>query len=367
MGELPVICASAFRTVPREQFIPDRIWAQESDDDPYMPIDREREPEHWYRLVNSDRVIVTQFDDGATHWPETGYRPSCSTSMPSLVVGMLAELAPQPGERILEIGTGTGYNAALLAELVGPAGQVTSVEIDPDLAELARVRLVQAGYSNVRVVVADGVAGVEPEQPWDRVIVTAGVHVGRLPYEWVDHSRADGIVLTPMRTDLASGPLVRFVVNADGTATGRACAMRVGFMELRQQRVAAARASQLRWDDDSADVSITTTNPFVALLDEAARWAIALAVPCCRYNLEKPTIERRYGLAWLLDPVTGSWASAVPTDDEHRFIVRQRGPRKLWNEVETAYRWWQHHHQPTLETWDWTVTPYEQSVTLAEQ
>ena len=85
--------------------------------------------------------------------------PISSSSQPSMMAIMLEQLEPAPGHRVLEIGTGTGYNAALLAELVGDRGLVVSVDIDQDLVEGARENLVRAGYSGVRVVCADG-AGI---------------------------------------------------------------------------------------------------------------------------------------------------------------------------------------------------------------
>lgn len=117
--------ADAVRAVPREHFLPACIWVQETDDGPYEPINRATEPQRWMRDVYiADYAIVTQFDDGATPWPERGWRSSCSASQPSVVVGMLDALTVQPGQRVLEIGT--GYNAALLIELVGPHGHVLS-------------------------------------------------------------------------------------------------------------------------------------------------------------------------------------------------------------------------------------------------
>lgn len=140
--------------------------------------------------------------------------------MPSAVLGMLAELDVRQANSVLEIGTGTGWNAALLATLVGAQGNVDTVEIDTVMAADARKRLDEAGFGNVHTRVADGAADTVSGE-FDRVIATAGVHIGQLPYSWVAHTRPGGVILAPMRADLASGPLVRFVVNEDGTATGR--------------------------------------------------------------------------------------------------------------------------------------------------
>ncbi|PKW13017.1 methyltransferase domain-containing protein [Saccharopolyspora spinosa] len=363
-GQLSTRCGSAFRAVAREWFVPDRMWVQEVDGGPYEPMDRSAEPQRWLHNVHSNRVIVTQFDDGATSWPEVGCRPTCSASMPSAVAGMLDALDISSGQSVLEIGTGTGYNAALLAELVGVQGKVTTIEIDADLAATARARLEAVGYGHVAVVVGDAAAMAVIEK-FDRVIATAGVRLGQLPVGWLENARIGGVILAPMRADLASGPLVRFEVERDGVGCGHAVqGLRVGFMELRSHRVAALPFDGLRWDDPAADRSITEVSPFKMLIDEASRWAVAVAVPSCRYSLEKKTPERDHGVAWLSDPVSGSWASVVP-DNRSRYTVRQSGPRRLWDEAEAAFRWWQCHGEPSLEAWRWTVAPDRQTVALA--
>lgn len=360
--------AAALRAVPREQFLPARIWVQETDDGPYEPIDRAAEPERWMRDVYAaDHAIVTQFDDGATQWPDRGWRPSCSASQPSVVAGMLDALDIQPGARVLEIGTGTGYNAALLAELVGPRGHVLTVDIDGQLVSAARQNLAAAGYQDrVEVLLADGATALAASDSVDRVIATAAVQLGRVPYAWVAQTRPGGVILAPMRTELASGPLVRLQVDPDGVAHGQAVRLRVGFMELRAQRTPGASWSALRWDDPDIEPTLTEVDPFTALLCEAPRWAIAVSVPSCRYDLEKRTSERGHGVAWLLDTITGSWASIVPTTPRtDRYLARQTGPRRLWDEAATAYRWWDQQGQPPIEAWQWTVTAHRQRISLA--
>ena len=92
-------------------------------------------------------------------------------SQPYMVALMTAVLAPQPSHRVLEVGTGSGYQAAVLALL---AGEVISVERLAPLAESADALLQTLGAVNVRVIVADGSAGYPPGAPFDRILVTAG-------------------------------------------------------------------------------------------------------------------------------------------------------------------------------------------------
>ena len=115
----------ALRIVPRHLFLP------------AIPVED----------AYSDNAIPTHEEDGV---------PVSSASQPAIVAIMLQQLGIEPGMRVLEIGAGTGYNAALLAELTGPTGHVTTVDIDEEIAAEARAHLDAAGYSQVRVIAADG-------------------------------------------------------------------------------------------------------------------------------------------------------------------------------------------------------------------
>ncbi|WP_246258224.1 methyltransferase domain-containing protein [Amycolatopsis anabasis] len=363
-GDLPAALRPIFERVAREWFIPDQAWVKESG--VYQPIDRGTDATRWLAVVNSDRVVVTQFDDGRAQWPRAGKIPTCSASMPSVVAAMLDALDVGVGHRVLEIGTGTGYNAALLAELVRASGWVTTVEVDDHLMVGARRRLTDSGYSHVRTVLGDGANGNPAGGPYDRVMATAAVHLGRVPYAWVEQTRPGGVILAPVRADLASGPLVRFIVGDDGTATGRALPIGVGFMELRSQRT-PPMGSDFRWDadGDGVDQQVTDTCPSDLLDDSSARWALAVALPSCRYDVEDATDERPFEVWSLHDPVSDSWASITPAEaQDGTYLVRQAGPRRLWDAATAAYRWWKDNGSPTPLSWQWKITSEGQTVIL---
>ena len=138
--------------------------------------------------IYSDAPIVTKTD------PEG--RPVSSSSMPSLVANMLEDLDLRPGLRVMEVGAGTGYNAALLGHVVGDSGRVVSIDIDSDIAAAARNHVSRTGLANVHVVAGDGADGFPPEAPYDRIAVTVGV---REPFTtWVSQLADGGLLQTPL-------------------------------------------------------------------------------------------------------------------------------------------------------------------------
>ncbi len=162
---------AAFRTVPRHLFLPE------------VP------PEEAYR----DTAIPTRWAAG---WPTS------SSSQPSIMAIMAEQLMVEPGDRVLEIGAGTGYNAAILQELVGPSGQVVTVDIQPNVAAGAASHLRDAGYGGVTVVTGDGGFGHPDGAPFDRIIVTAAV--GDASPHWGEQLAENGRFVAPLRVSTMS-------------------------------------------------------------------------------------------------------------------------------------------------------------------
>jgi protein-L-isoaspartate(D-aspartate) O-methyltransferase len=112
------------------------------------------------------------------------------------MIRMLEALDVHSGHRVLEIGAGTGYNAAVLAELVGPSGSVVTIDVDDELVDAARRHLDDAGYAHVRTVCADGVHGDASAAPFDRIIATVGVDA--IPAAWIAQLRDGGRLVAPL-------------------------------------------------------------------------------------------------------------------------------------------------------------------------
>jgi protein-L-isoaspartate(D-aspartate) O-methyltransferase len=157
---------AALRTVPRHLFAPGVPW----------------------ETAYTNDTVVTKRD-------EHGIALS-SVSPPWLQAMMLEQAQLAPGMRVLEIGSG-GYNAALIAELVGEEGEVTTVDIDSDVADRARRCLAVAGYRWVNVVLADAEGGIPDHAPYDRIIVTVGAW--DIPPAWVDQLAEGGRLVVPLR------------------------------------------------------------------------------------------------------------------------------------------------------------------------
>ncbi|MDA1361154.1 methyltransferase, FxLD system [Glycomyces luteolus] len=145
-------------------------------------------PEAPLRIAYADDVYVTKRNsDGEA---------VSSASQPAIVAEMLEQLDVRPGQRVLEIGAGTGYNAALLDALVGPEGAVTTVDIDSETAGRARKALDAVGCERVRVVQGDGELGFVDGAPYDRIIATVGTW--DLPPAWWDQLAEGGRLVAPL-------------------------------------------------------------------------------------------------------------------------------------------------------------------------
>jgi protein-L-isoaspartate(D-aspartate) O-methyltransferase len=217
---------AAFRAMPREQFVPD------------VPLDD---------VYSSSEAIVTKRIDGVG---------VSSASAPDVIAIMLEQLELGPGQRVLEIGAGTGYNAALIAHVVGETGRVVTVDIDEDLVDGARAHLAAAGVRNADVVCGDGVLGYAPAAPFDRIILTVAAAdiapcwqrqltpKGRLvlplslggPQRSIAFERADECLCSvsvhscsfiPLRGSLASSSL-RLPLDAEGSIIVGASAATIG-------------------------------------------------------------------------------------------------------------------------------------------
>ncbi len=362
-GELTDEWREPFLAVPRHMFIPDTVWRWDEDaedDNDFVPLDRADDPDAWLRLAYANRIVTIQVDDGRPAGPDrTGHECTSSASMPTMVAVMLVALQVEPGMTACEVGAGSGYNAALLAQRLG-AGNVTTIEVDPQLTARARKALADAGYGEVTVILGDGTVGYPPRAPFDRILST--VSCRQVPYPWVAQTRSGGRILTPWQNAYFGG-LLALTVDEDAAA-GRIIGPS-SFMGLRDQRTTRIKFSDVVHDDDQPIETTTDIHPYYVAGDLGAQLGISLRVPHCEHQ-HRPYSDGR-GVQWFLDPSSRSWASLTYTDpdaDQDEFRIRQFGSRKLWDEVQAAYHWWADAGRPAADRWRFTITPKGQRVEL---
>ncbi|WAZ21781.1 methyltransferase domain-containing protein [Streptomyces cinnabarinus] len=187
------VWSEVFTAVPRHLFVPyyyvsavggyERRWGESPE-----PGARER----WLRGAYADVPLATRMRDGEL---------LSSSSQPSLMAMMLVALGVRAGDRVLEIGAGTGYNAALLARRLGDDALVTTVDLEPEITESATRHLAAAGY-HPAVLTGDGARGAPERGPYDRIIATCTLR--SIPPAWLAQCRSGARILTPMATGLVA-------------------------------------------------------------------------------------------------------------------------------------------------------------------
>lgn len=326
----------AFKRVPRHVFV-SRIYADPRHTGDYVPVTGE-EPEQrgsWLNLVYSDEPLVTELEDGGT-WRS-------SSSQPSLMARMLEALDVHGDERVLEIGTGTGYNAALLCEGLGST-QVVSIDIEPALVEAARRRLRQLGYSPV-LTAADGVGAYPAAAPYDRIIATCSLP--RLPAAWISQTADDGLILLNLYRELGGGALAVLRV-ADGQASGHFAPFFGGFMPTRTITSVSGIALISAHSGKRGD-SRETGLPADVLDDDAFGMLAALALSGVQKIGLLP--DGKPEQTWLIGQ-DGSWAY----QEDGGTAVVQGGPERLWDRLEALHSDWVQAGRPMRQDFRLTVT-----------
>ncbi|MFJ5925890.1 methyltransferase domain-containing protein [Kitasatospora sp. NPDC092948] len=334
--------------MPRSLFLPDLIWAHDMATGTSRPVNRASDETGWLATAAADVPIVTQWDDGEHRGAEPGTVASSSASQPSLVASMLEQLQVEPGMRVIEQGTGTGWNAALLAHRLGDAN-VTTVEIDPQVAAHARTRLHAAGY-RPRTVCADGVHGHPGGAPYDRVIATYGLR--DVPRAWIEQTRPGGVILAPFGSHYSNADAVlRLTAHPDGTATGPFL-QPVEFMKMRSQRLTWPAAPPA---GDTVTERTTTQLPPPHGKFDPFPFAAGLHLPDVTHAVQPH--DDGASTLWLYSLTTPAWAAATFRDGDSIHHVRQCGTRRLWNEFERTLSWWHEAGEPGIERFGLTVTP----------
>ncbi|GAB3809967.1 hypothetical protein [Kribbella italica] len=325
--------AVAFGEVPRHVFVPEFLRL-EVDSEGFAAVDGmvDAASAEYLDAVYSDQALMTQTKP-VRGQPES-FVWSSSSSMPSVMADMIEELEIVPGTTVLESGTGTGYNAAILCRLLGDEA-VTTVEIDPELRRTAVERMATLGYRPSTEPVVDG---------YDRILATHAVD--DIPADWIVWGKPGAVILTDLRppSNTQVGAWAKLVIDADGNgASGRLMAPRGYFMSARKVP---------EYADDGQSLPELTLEEHQQRAESMTVRESALAGEVFDDEAFGLYFWRRQPGVWFwqydgeitLSSDDGSWAQ-VGKDG-----VRMLG-RDLWAEVEQVFADWQQAGRPPITEW----------------
>ncbi|MGB8348764.1 MAG: methyltransferase domain-containing protein [Ktedonobacteraceae bacterium] len=339
---------AAFASVPRHAFVysfyerQGNIWQQReataSDD--------------WYQQVYRNQALITLVDEAG--------RVLSSSSQPGIMAQMLELLDLQPGQRVLEIGTGTGYHAALLAAIVGETGQVVTVDIEADIAEKARQHLYAAGCERVQVVHGDGRQGYSAVAPYDRIIATGSSFP--VPEAWDEQLTREGIVVCVIQPGMSmAGGVMRAVKTLDGL-TGRVV-QEACFMPLHQADFRSRPANRPH---------LTMSEPMIAtftfdtrLFDPAVLWTAAFqfflyANFPTLHIVEQMRSDERMSTLLYEEQQPQHYVSLSQEKGQDRVELCGAASRSLWTRLIRVYTLWVALDRPTITSYMFKLHPGEQ-------
>ena len=352
----------------------------------FRRVRRHRFLEHWYRLeatrlqavwrrVEFDREdpdeesLAKIYSDCSLVTRVNGYLPTASSSQPSLVSRMLELLGIAPGMRVLEIGTGTGYNAALLAEVIGDPAAVYTIEFQQDVANKARDVLAQEGYGGVHVLTADAVLGFPEGAPFARIEATVGC--SDLSPHWLDQLAPNGLMIIPLQHGHLH-PLVQVVAGDKhptrpiGRAVGHSAFMPIqGSMTWAnpwQSYLIGGLPSGPAWQRE-LPISLPTSEGAADPLDDETHRAFYFYLTLSSRELWRT--NEGYGLA---DPE--GRATAVVTNDGLAVHHREGGKtcaEHLCDRLEDLLHCWERLGRPTPEAYEMEFVPKKEIPSLGAE
>ncbi|UMP04796.1 methyltransferase domain-containing protein [Amycolatopsis sp. EV170708-02-1] len=329
---------AAIEAVPRHAFVPrfhtqqpDGKWSETGADSP-----------DWLDQVYRNQPLITAL----ASTPRGSQVTVSSSTKPGLMIRMLEALRIDGTHRVLEIGTGTGYNAGLLTHRLGD-DQVCSVDIAAEQVAAARARLHELDLRPT-LAVGHGGAGLPGEAPFDRIIATCSVSA--VPSSWVEQVRDGGLVLVDLKRTVHAGNLVLLTRHGD-RLEGRFLPRWAGFMAMRESGGAPP--------DQSVDITVevgdrSTTGLPPHPWDSLIPWLLAQSsLPSGLTFGYRGTGAHRWAVFTANE---GSWCAVAVNSSGGRREVRQHGEVRIWDEFEKAHDQWRHLAEPGWGRFGLTVT-----------
>ncbi|MGP4104001.1 hypothetical protein [Nonomuraea sp. KM90] len=352
--------------VPRHAFVPARAWVAEDMGQTGRAIDRDLDPEAWLRAAYLDLPLITQ--RGGADVAADAVAPTSLLSRPSTVFRQLCLLDPLPGQRLLEVGTGTGYTAALLGWHLGDA-QVTSIEIDPDLAAVARQNIRSIGRAPT-IVTDDAGPARAPGEVFAGMHVTCGVRT--FPSSWLAQTLPGGVIVAPwMSAHGQRGEMVRLTVEPDGSALGRfhRCTTSVPMRGAVPTARPAEPVGDRERDGRASHPALLPSTPYEALAHGYGIWLTGQAP---HVVVAGAGWEQRDGARlWVmrLRSTRDDSAATIVADPCHahpgeRDVLAIQSGEPLWDRLEAAYSSWLQAGRPGRDRLGLRISPGRQTIWL---
>ncbi|MFD9483657.1 ATP-grasp peptide maturase system methyltransferase [Streptomyces sp. NPDC059991] len=338
---------AAVEAVDRDLFLGPAVYRP--DNTRWQPVRRAAvSQQEWQHLAYTDRTWVTQVDGLNAEdapGPVTG-SPTSSATLPSLVVRTLQAAGLRGGEKVLEIGTGTGYSTAILCHRLGD-DHVISIEYDTSLAATAATHLTAAGYAPT-LVTGDGLQGHKEQAEYDAIVATCAVR--SIPASWLWQLAERGTITTTISGWMLASGMIRLTLDDQDIAHGRFLPDTISYM-LARPHERPPQPVFLRQDGEARPAQVDP-----ALLDVWAGLFVAqLAAPSA-------TLMHTGNGVILRDVATGS--QAWTQENDNGWMVHQHGPLRLWDQVEAALQTWQAAGAPELTEFGMTATADQQIIWL---
>lgn len=328
---------AAMCATPRHLLVP-RWFDQDRDHEAWELRDGPSDEQAWLEAAyDGHRTLVTQV--GTVHADHAEPGNSCdgwatsSATLPGLVIDMYRHARIFDGADVLDVGTGSGYGAALLSGRLG-AEHVTSIDVDPYLTAAAAERLASFG-AHPRILTADATSDLPGD--YDRIVPMASMPA--IPASWLTALRPGGRFVFSLT---GGSVLITADKTPDGGARGRVEYDCAAFMPARHGPGSQTRTGipeHVR-HSDGEDI---TTSPY-PVVDPAWGWeldaVLSVTAPgiTCRSHTDKQT---GITTTWMVHD-DGSWARASGKDNEPA-VIHQSGPRRLWNLLDDLRRYWLAH------------------------
>ncbi|MEV1176784.1 methyltransferase domain-containing protein [Nonomuraea sp. NPDC049784] len=326
--------SQALRAAPRDHFVPDRAWVPSRDLSGGYVIDHRIDPDDWLLAVYRDTLLVTKRGDGDII--DTSVPATSAVSRPGVVMRFLELLQPQPGDRVLEVGTASGWTAGLLAHRVGD-GNLITIEIDPELSTTAKQNLSKLGLAPI-VVTGDATMGSTVREEFDRIHVTCGVR--NVPQGWTSQLRPGGVMVLPwMPAHGQRGEILKLQAPLISPwLIGRFCGS-TSFIMMSGQDVDIPTSGR-RADDESSWTSMRPTQVMEAMPRGFGIFLTAVAPDLAITKAKREEHNDRAAFVMELASLRDdSYATIVADPAYDRTCMTQSG-RGLGDILFQAYRQW---------------------------